>query len=68
MAYKVVWPPVAEADIAEIGNYLEKVASPAIAASVITAMRAAAFRTCDFPFAARMIPEFQDPTRRETLV
>ena len=57
MARQVVWLPGAEADIAEIGSYLERVASLAVATSVV-----------DFPYAFRMIPEFQDPNRRETFV
>ena len=60
--------PAAEADIEEIGQYLERVASPAIATSVISRIRAAGLRCCDFPYSSRMIPEFQDPTRRETFV
>jgi toxin ParE1/3/4 len=60
--------PGAEADIAEIGSYLEQVASPTVAASVVTTIRAAALRVVDFPYAFRMIPEFQDPNRRETFV
>ena len=68
MAHEIVWMPGAEADIQEIGTYLERVASPAVAASVISAIRGAALRMCDFPYSARMIPEFQDPSRRETFV
>jgi len=68
MARQVVWSPGAEADIAEIGSYLERVASPAVATSVVTKIRAAAFKVVDFPYAFRMIPEFQDRERRETFV
>jgi plasmid stabilization system protein ParE len=68
MAYQVIWAPAAEADIEEIGGYLERVTSTFVATSVITKIRAAALKYCDFPFAARMIPEFQDPTKRETFV
>jgi plasmid stabilization system protein ParE len=60
--------PGAEADIAEIGSYLERVASLAVATSVVTKIRATALRVVDFPYAFRMIPEFQDPNRRETFV
>jgi toxin ParE1/3/4 len=60
--------PAAEADIAEIGSYLERVASPDGAISVVTKIRAAAFNVVDFPHAFRMTPEFQDRERRETLV
>ena len=68
MAREIIWTPGAEADIAEIGSYLERVASPAVATSVVTKIRAAALRVVDFPYAARMIPEFQDRERRETFV
>jgi toxin ParE1/3/4 len=68
MAYQVVWTPAAEADIEGIGQYLERVASPAVATSVISKIRTTALAYCDFPFSARMIPEFQDPARREIFV
>ena len=68
MARKIVWLPEAEADIAEIGAYLERVASLVVATSVVTRIRGAALQVIDFPFAARMIPEFSDPERRETFV
>jgi plasmid stabilization system protein ParE len=68
MAYRIVWTPAAEADIDEIGRYLERGASPAAAAAVVTRIRAAVLKYRDFPFSARMIPEFQDPMRRETFV
>jgi plasmid stabilization system protein ParE len=68
MARQVTWSAGAEADIAEIGSYLERVASPAVATSVVTRIRAATLRMVDFPYAARMVPEFQDPHRRETFV
>jgi toxin ParE1/3/4 len=68
MAYRIIWTPAVEADIEEIGGYLERVASPATATAVVTRIRAAALKYCDFPNSARVIPEFQDPTRRETFV
>jgi plasmid stabilization system protein ParE len=68
MARQVAWSAEAEADIAEIGAYLERVASRAVAIAVITKIRAAALGVVDFPYACRMIPEFQDPARRETFV
>ncbi|MFZ1102015.1 MAG: type II toxin-antitoxin system RelE/ParE family toxin [Hyphomicrobiaceae bacterium] len=66
MARHIVWSAGAEADIAEIGSYLERVASLAVARGVVTKIREAAFRAVDFPYANRMIPEFQDRKRRET--
>jgi toxin ParE1/3/4 len=68
MAYQIIWTPAAEADIEEIGRYLERVASPATATAVVTRIRAAALKYCDFPNSARTVPEFKDPTRRETFV
>jgi len=68
MARQVIWSPGAEADISEIGSFLERVASPDVATSVVTKIRAAANRLVDFPYAFRMIPEFKDPDRRETFV
>lgn len=68
MAREVIWLPEAEADVAEIGAYLESTAPAAVAISVVTKIRAAALSAIDFPYAARMIPEFGDPERRETFV
>jgi plasmid stabilization system protein ParE len=68
MARQIIWSLGAEADIADIGSYLERIASPAVATSVVTKIRAAAFKVVDFPYACRMIPEFLDPDRRETFV
>jgi plasmid stabilization system protein ParE len=55
MARQVVWLPGAEADIVEIGSYLERVASAAVATSVVTKIRATALRVVNFPYAFRMI-------------
>jgi plasmid stabilization system protein ParE len=54
--------------VAEIGSDLERFASPAVATSVVTSLRVAAFRVVDCPHAFRMIREFQDPERRKSLV
>jgi plasmid stabilization system protein ParE len=66
MARQLVWSAQAEADVAEIGWYLERAASQAVAAMVIAEIRSTALGVADFPFSCRMIPEFQDPARRET--
>ena len=68
MAREVVWSAAAEADIIEMASYLERVASFALATTVITKIRAGAFAVVDFPYAYRMVPEFQDPNRRETFL
>jgi plasmid stabilization system protein ParE len=54
-------------DIASIREYRAR-DSPANAKKVVAAIEAAADRLVDFPYAFRMIPEFQDPHRRETFV
>jgi toxin ParE1/3/4 len=68
MAHEIIWSSAAQADIAEIAAYLERVSSVATASSVVSAIRAAAMRQAEFPYAARIVPEFQDPSRRETFV
>lgn len=68
MAGKIIWLPEAAADIAAISAYLESTGSLAIATSVVTKIRAAALRVIDFPHAGRMVPEFNDPDRREIFV
>ena len=40
--------------------------SPVNARRVVERFFEVARNQCDFPYSARMIPEFQDPTRRET--
>ena len=54
-------------DIASIKEYIAH-DSPANAKAVVAAIEQAADRLDDFPYAYRMIPEFQDPDRRETFV
>jgi plasmid stabilization system protein ParE len=54
-------------DIASIKEYIAR-DSPANARKVVAAIEQAADRLADFPHAFRMIPEFQDPERRETFV
>jgi plasmid stabilization system protein ParE len=68
MARQIIWTAAAEADIESIGAYLEGVASVAVATSVVTAIRAAAIRLSEFPYSARIVPEFEDRDRRETFV
>jgi plasmid stabilization system protein ParE len=67
MARKVAWRKQARADIASIREYIAR-DSPANAKKVVAAIERAADRLADFPYAFRMIPEFQDPDRRETFV
>jgi plasmid stabilization system protein ParE len=67
MALAVVWSSAANADLDEIEAYIEA-RSPSGARRVIEKLRETADRLGDFPYSARMIPEFRDPTRRETFV
>src|SRR5262245_10984837 len=67
MARAVVWSAAANVDLDEIEAYIAS-RSPSDARRVIEKIRDVAGRLCDFPYAARMIPEFQDSDRRETFV
>ena len=67
MAHAVVWSPRANADLDEIEAYVA-LRSPFGARRVIETLRRAADKRSEFPYSARMIPEFQDPDRRETFV
>ena len=65
MVRKVIWSDDAMSDMAEIKDFTSR-DSPANAQGVVARIEGAAERVVDFPYAARMIPEFQDPERRET--
>ena len=66
MARAVIWRPAARADLREIKAHIAA-RSPSGARHVVERIREA-LRSCrDFPYGFRMIPEFQDPERRETL-
>ena len=67
MARRVAWRRQARADVASIRKYIAR-DSPANAKKVVAAIEHAADRLADFPYAFRMIPEFQDPERCETFV
>lgn len=67
MAFTLVWSDAARADLDEIEAYIAE-RSPASGRTVVENMWEAARKQCDFPYSARMIPEFNDPTRRETFV
>jgi toxin ParE1/3/4 len=68
MAREIIWSSAAQADVADIAAYLERVSSVATASSFVSAIRAAAMRQAKFPYAARIVPEFQDESRHETFV
>jgi toxin ParE1/3/4 len=66
MAYGLIWSDQAERDVADIATYLEGTASLRVAKLVLRAIENKAVQTCNFPMAARIVPEFGDPMRRET--
>jgi plasmid stabilization system protein ParE len=51
MAYALVWSAAALSDLDEIETYIN-------AEKVVERMWEAARKQCDFPYSARMIPEF----------
>lgn len=67
MDREVEWSAEALADVDEIVRYIEKT-SPANTVRVVTALDRAAQSLPQFPYAHRIVPEWQDPDRRETFV
>jgi toxin ParE1/3/4 len=67
MARAVNWSTAARADLREIEAYIA-IRSPSGARRVIESLREAATNCSDFPYACRMVPELNDPNRRETFV
>jgi toxin ParE1/3/4 len=67
MEYALIWSEAALADLDEIEAYIAA-RSPMNARRVVERFLKISRDQCHFPFAARMIPELQDPTRRETFV
>lgn len=67
MARIVEWSSEATADVVELAEYIER-QSPQNARSVVRAIRAAALDLPSFPFSHRIVPEWNDPDRRETFV
>jgi toxin ParE1/3/4 len=67
MARRIAWRKQARLDVASIRDYIAR-DSPANAKKVVATIERTADRLVDFPYAFRMIPEFQDPERRETFV
>jgi len=64
---KVVWSPVARADLDAIADYIAK-DSPARAAVFVDRLIEAAERLAEFPRSGRLIPEIGDPDSREILL
>jgi len=67
MVRRVNWTDQALADLADIKRYIER-RSPANARKVVDRIAMEGDRLGEFPYAAREIPEFRDPDRRETFV
>jgi plasmid stabilization system protein ParE len=67
MVRKIVWRTEALSDLEAIKSYIAQ-HSLANAEKVVVAISNAADHLVDFPYAARVVPEFQDPMRRETFV
>ena len=61
---KVIWSPVALADLEAIANYIAR-DSPARAAVVVDRILESAERLARFPQSGRVIPEIADPASRE---
>jgi toxin ParE1/3/4 len=67
MARALIWSAEARADLKEIEAYIDANSSGQ-ARRVVAKIREAVNKQPDFPYSARMIPEFQDPNRREIFV
>ena len=67
MARRLRWRRQARADIAAIRAYIA-LSSPANAKKVVAEIERVADGLVHFPYANRMVPELQDPQRRETFV
>lgn len=67
MAYRVVWSPRALDDVDSIAAYISR-DSTAHASAVVTKIIRATRILKRFPFAGRMVPEFEDEALRERFV
>jgi toxin ParE1/3/4 len=67
MAYRVVWSPRALDDVDSIAAYISR-DSTAHASAVVTKIIRATRILKQFPFAGRMVPEFEDEALRERFV
>jgi addiction module RelE/StbE family toxin len=67
MAYRVVWSPRALDDVDSIAAYISR-DSTAHASAVVTKIIRVTRTLRRFPFAGRMVPEFQDKSLRERFV
>src|SRR6266550_9421629 len=67
MAYRVVWSPRALDDVESIASYIAR-DSTVHASAVVTKIIRATRTLRQFPFADRIVPEFEDETLRERFV
>lgn len=67
MVRQVEWSDEALPDLFEIKIYIER-GAPQTARSVVAEFEMAAEALVGFPYAHRVMPEWQDPDRRETFV
>jgi len=67
MAYRVVWSARALDDVEAIASYISR-DSTAHASAVVTKIIRATRTLRRFPFAGRIVPEFEDETLRERFV
>jgi len=67
MAYRIVWSPRALDDTDSIASYISR-DSTAHASTVVTKIVRVTRTLKRFPFAGRMVPEFEDESLRERFV
>jgi len=67
MDYRVVWSPKALDDVEAIGLYISS-DSPSYASAVVKKVLDSARILARFPFAGRIVPEFEDESIREKFV
>lgn len=67
MVRQIEWSAESIDDLAAIRDYLLE-QTPANAERIVREIESAAELLIDFPYAHRMVPEWQDPDRRETFV
>jgi toxin ParE1/3/4 len=67
MAYRIVWSPRALDDVDSIASYISR-DSTVHASAVVTKIIRVSRTLRQFPFAGRVVPEFEDGSLRERFV
>lgn len=67
MDYEVIWSPAALEDVESLAEYISR-DSEFYARAVVDKIVDTARKLKDFPFAGRIVPEFQDESVRERFV